>query len=71
MQERDALLAGLALLSEALLSGKLQAADRESHVADLFTNGGAHSGLPEHRVKVLADSIVDAYPGPALDSVAS
>lgn len=69
MQQRDALLAGLALLGMAMENGSI-VVDRSSPevdaIGDLLTNGGEHGGLSRCEVRQLADMIVDEYPAPEL-----
>lgn len=71
MQQRDALLAGLALLGAALEAGSIkvdQANHEEDPVGDLLTNGGEHSGLTPTQVRELADVIVAEYPAPPVEA---
>lgn len=63
-QQRDALLAGLRMLSNAMEAGALHPDGENSDAADLLTNGGEHGGATIEDIKALADSIVDAFPAP-------
>lgn len=70
MQERDALLAGLALLQEAITKGATKGFDprtpEANPLSDLLTNGGMHDGLSLEGCARLADTIVGEYPCPAI-----
>ncbi len=72
MQQRDALLAGLALLRAGLEDGRIaiNKEDPESDpIGDLFSNGGEHQGLSIDQLRELSDLIVDEYPCPELACV--
>lgn len=72
MQQRDALLAGLLLLKDAITNEQtagFDSSDPESHrLADILTNGGVHSGLNLEQCVTLADMIVDNYPDPPVSA---
>ena len=69
MQQRDAILAGLALLRGELGEGKvlINKADPEATpIGDLFTNGAMHDGLTIAQIGELADFVVHSYPAPEI-----
>lgn len=63
-QQRDALLAGLRLLTNAMEAGAMRPDGENSDAADLLTNGGEHGGATIEDIKALADSIIDVFPAP-------
>lgn len=52
---RDAVLAGLRLLQEALEAGRVQPND--GGIGDILTNGGEHAGVTAEEIDALCDEL--------------